>query len=146
GTPAFMSPEQAVGKLDQVGPASDIYSLGATLYCLLTGKPPFAESDVVLVLGKVERGDVSPPRQHNKHVPAALEAICLKAMALHPADRYRSAKDLAGDLEHWLADEAVSAHAEPWRARLGRWVRHHKGLVGAMSAACLILAAVAVAA
>src|SRR5262249_20107086 len=62
------------------------------------------------------------------------------------ADRYRSAKDLAGDLEHWLADEPVGAHAEPWPARLGRWVRHHKGLVGTLSAACLILAAAAIAA
>src|SRR5438445_8910029 len=127
-----MSPGQAAGKLDGLGRASDIYSVGATLYCLLTGKAPFTEPDVALVMGRVERGDVSPPRQLNKYVPAALDAICLKAMALNPADRYRSAKDLAGDLEHWLADEAVSAHAEPWPSRLGRWVRHHKGLVGSM--------------
>ncbi len=141
GTPAFMSPEQAAGKLDRLGPASDIYSLGATLYCLLTGKPPFAETDVALVLGKVERGDVSPPRQLNKQVPAALEAICLKAMALYPVDRYRSAKDLAGDLEHWLADEAIGAYCEPWQARLGRWSRRHRTLVTGAAAAVLVAVA-----
>src|SRR5262249_23913062 len=125
GTPAYMSPEQAAGRLDQLGPASDIYSLGATLYCLLTGQAPFPKEDVGAVLNQVQKGDFPPPRGLNRQVPAALEAICLKALALQPAARYVSAKALADDLEHWLADEAVTAHAEPWSARLVRWVRHH---------------------
>jgi serine/threonine protein kinase len=145
GTPAYMSPEQAAGRLDQMGPASDIYSLGATLYCLLTGQAPFAKGDVGDVLNEVQKGDFPPPRRLNRQVPAALEAICLKAMALRPQDRYASAKALADDLEHWLADEAVTAHAEPWQARLGRWVRHHKGLVGSTAAVMVVGLTVAIA-
>jgi hypothetical protein len=84
GAPAYMSPEQAAGRLDLLGPASDVYSLGATLYGLLTGQVPFAEGDAGAVLGKVQRGDFPPPRQVNRRVPAALEAVSLKAMALNP--------------------------------------------------------------
>src|SRR5205807_255987 len=109
GTPAYMSPEQAAGRLDELGPRSDVYSLGATLYCLLTGQPPFAERDVGAVLRKVQQGDFLPPRQVKRDVPAALEAVCLKAMALRPPDRYATAKDLAEEVERWLADEPVSA-------------------------------------
>ena len=134
GTPAYMSPEQAAGRLDQLGPASDVYSLGATLYNLLTGRAPFTKADVGEMLNKVQRGDFPPPRSVNRQAPAALEAICLKAMALQPNERYASAKALADDLEHWLADEAVTAHVEPWHARLGRWMRHHRGLVGSAAA------------
>jgi serine/threonine protein kinase/Tol biopolymer transport system component len=145
GTPAYMSPEQAAGRLDQLGSASDIYSLGATLYCLLTGQAAFAPGDVGAVLNQVQRGDFLPPRRLNRQVPAALEAICLKTMAQQPQDRYSSARALADDLEHWLADEAVTAHAEPWHARLGRWVRHHKGLVGSATAVLVVGLTVAIA-
>jgi len=143
GTPAYMSPEQAAGRLDQLGPASDIYSLGATLYHLLTGQAPFPKSDVGEVLHKVQKGDFPPPRRVNREVPAALEAICLKAMAFQPRERYASAKALADDLEHWLADDPVTAHAEPLPARLGRWVRHHKGLVGVVTAVAVLAVTVA---
>src|SRR5262249_8746369 len=88
GTPAFMSPEQAAGRLDLVGPASDIYSLGATLYVLLTGKPPFSGERPTDLLAQVQRGDFPPPRQVKAGVPPALEAVCPKAMALRPQDRY----------------------------------------------------------
>ena len=81
GTPAYMSPEQAAGRLDDLGPPSDIYSLGATLYFVLTGRPPFAGSDVIEVLRKVERGEFQPPSQVNPRVDPALDAICRKAMA-----------------------------------------------------------------
>ena len=97
------------------------------------------------MLNKVQRGDFPPPRRVNPQVPAALEAICLKAMALNPQARYASAKTLADDVEHWLADEAVTAHAEPWPARLGRWVRHHKGLVGSVAAVVAVGLTVAIA-
>ncbi|MBI1913292.1 MAG: SUMF1/EgtB/PvdO family nonheme iron enzyme [Planctomycetes bacterium] len=129
GTPAYMSPEQAAGRLDQLGPHSDVCSLGATLYCLLTGQAPFAEADVGAVLRKVQQGDFRPPRQVNRLVPAALEAVCLKAMALRPQDRYAATKDLADDVERWLADEPVSAYREPLRLRLARWRRRHPALV-----------------
>jgi len=87
GTPAYMSPEQAAGRLDLLGPVSDVYSLGATLYTILTGKPPVEDKDAGAVLQKVQRGDIPRPRQANADVPAALEAICLKAMAVKGADR-----------------------------------------------------------
>ena len=95
GTPQYMSPEQAVGRLDLVGPASDIYSLGATLYFVLTGLPPFQDTDLATILQNVPIGRFPPPRSINKSVPAALDAICLKAMALKIDDRYASARALA---------------------------------------------------
>jgi len=126
GTPQYMSPEQAAGQLDQLGPASDVYSLGATLYCLLTGKAPFEGAGGGGVLQRVQRGDFPPPRRVNRTVPAPLEAICLKAMALKPTDRYLSPRALADDIEHWLADEPVSALPEGRVQRLARWARHHR--------------------
>ncbi len=84
GTPAYMSPEQAAGRIADLGPASDVYSLGATLYCLLTGRAPFNDQDMAELLRKVERGDFPPPRKLKGWVDPALEAICLKAMATDP--------------------------------------------------------------
>jgi formylglycine-generating enzyme required for sulfatase activity/tetratricopeptide (TPR) repeat protein/tRNA A-37 threonylcarbamoyl transferase component Bud32 len=141
GTPAYMSPEQAAGRLDQLGPASDVYSLGATLYHLLTGRPPFPEHDLAEVLFQVQLGRFPPPRQVERSVTPALEAICLKAMALAPEDRYRTARDLADDVERWLADEPVRAYAEPLALRLARWRRRHPRVVG--GAAALLLTTVA---
>jgi serine/threonine-protein kinase len=137
GTPTYMSPEQAAGRLDLLGPASDIYSLGATVYALLTGKAPFAGSDKGELLERVQRGHWLPPRQVKPDVPAALEAICRKAMALKPEDRYPSALALAAEVEHWLADEPVAAYPEPWLARLGRWGRRHRAVVAAAAALLL---------
>jgi serine/threonine-protein kinase len=133
GTPGYMSPEQA-GK-GAVGPASDVFSLGATLYHLLTGRVPFADADLLKLLERLWRGEFPAPRQVNRKVPPALEAICLKAMALRPEERYGSAKALADDLEHWLADEPVVAYREPLAVRLGRWRRRHKALVASVTAA-----------
>jgi serine/threonine protein kinase/tetratricopeptide (TPR) repeat protein len=137
GTPAFMSPEQAAGRLDQLGPASDIYSLGATLYAVLTGQPPFA-GELGDILRQVQRGEFPSPRQVKADVPAALEAVCLKAMALKPEQRYCTALQLAEDIEHWLADEPVSAWPEPLRLRVGRWARQHRPLVSGAAAALLV--------
>ncbi len=135
GTPAYMSPEQASGDLDRLGPRSDVYSLGATLYCLLTGKPPFEGEDVGEILRKVQRGDFVPPRQLESSLDAALEAVCLKAMANQPGDRYPSCRALADDVERWMADEPVSAWAEPWTRKLLRWLtRHRTGVTGAAAA------------
>jgi serine/threonine-protein kinase len=141
GTPAYMSPEQAGGRLQELGPASDVYSLGATLYTLLTGQPPFASSDTGSILQKVQKGDFSRPRQVRREVPAALEAVCLKAMALRPADRYPSPRKLADDIEHWLADEPVTAWREPLPVRSRRWMKRHRVLVMA-SVTALVVGAV----
>ena len=144
GTPQYMSPEQAAGRLDQLGPASDVYSLGATLYCLLAGRSPFTDRDVGAVLRQVQRGDFPPPRRVNREVPPALEGVCLKAMALRPGDRYASARALADDVEHWLADEPVTAYRDPPAVRLGRWARRHRPLVAGL-AGLLLTAVVALA-
>lgn len=141
GTPSYMSPEQAAGRWDVVGPASDIYSLGATLYCILTGQPPVRGSSVPEVLALTQHGEVTRPRTVNPSVPAALEAVCLTAMARQSEDRYPTVQALAADVEAWLADEPVTAYREPWTARLGRWARRHRPLV--VGAAVLLLAAVA---
>jgi serine/threonine protein kinase/tetratricopeptide (TPR) repeat protein len=141
GTPQYMSPEQAAGRLDLLGPASDVYSLGATLYSLLTGQSPFTDGDIGAVIQKVQRGEFPLPRQVKRSVPPALEAICLKAMALRSEDRYGSPRTLADDIEHWLADEPVAAHQEPLQARLRRWGRRHRTLV--ITGAVMVVTAVA---
>jgi tetratricopeptide (TPR) repeat protein/tRNA A-37 threonylcarbamoyl transferase component Bud32 len=141
GTPAYMSPEQAAGRWDEVGAASDIYSLGATLYAILTGQPPFQGGAADALLQQVQRGDFVPPRQRQRDVPAGLEAVCLRAMAAQPADRYGSATALAQEIERWLADEPVSTYAEPWRERARRWARRHRTAVVAAAVAALLLLA-----
>jgi tetratricopeptide (TPR) repeat protein len=85
-------------------------------------------------LGRQRRGVFAPPRRTKASVPAALEAVCLKAMALQPEDRYGSAKELAADVEHWLGDEPVTAYREPWTGRLRRWGRRHRATVGGLAA------------
>ena len=109
GTPGFMSPEQHAGQGAKVGPASDIYALGATLYVLLTGRSPFDGRLPGEIAAKVMRGEFVLPRHGKPEIPRPLEAICLKAMSLAPEDRYTSAVDLARDLEDWMADAPVSA-------------------------------------
>jgi serine/threonine protein kinase/tetratricopeptide (TPR) repeat protein len=128
GTPAYMSPEQSEGRLDLLGPASDVYSLGATLYVLLTGVAPFTDGDVETVLRKVRNSQFVHPRQINRQIGPALDAICLKAMSRSAGDRYHTPTDLANDIEHWLADEPVSAFRDPIWQRMARWARHHRGL------------------
>jgi Flp pilus assembly protein TadD/tRNA A-37 threonylcarbamoyl transferase component Bud32 len=138
GTPGFMSPEQAAGDLDRLGPQSDVYSLGATLYCLLAGRAPLesGDGDVEEVLRRAQAGELTPPRQVKREVPPALEAVCLKAMALRGEDRYATARGLAQEIEHWLADEPVSAWLEPWPVRVRRWAKRHRTMVAAAAAAC----------
>jgi eukaryotic-like serine/threonine-protein kinase len=134
GTPAFMSPEQSEGRIDEIGPASDVYSLGATLYTLLTGKDPFESPVIGVILGKVQTGDFVPPRELNRSVPAALNAICLKAMKLSPKDRYPSCAALANDIEHWLADEPVGALKDPISDQAIRWIKRHRAVAAATAA------------
>jgi serine/threonine-protein kinase len=134
GTPAYMSPEQAAGRGPEVGPASDIYSLGATLYTLLTNRTPLPEGGA----GPVGAGPFPRPCQVNPAAPRALEAVCLKAMAAAPERRYATALELAEDVERWLADEPVRAYREPLRQRAGRWARRHQAALGAAAVAALM--------
>jgi serine/threonine-protein kinase len=138
GTPAYMSPEQARGDLEHLGPQSDVYSLGATLYCLLTGKPPVEHEDMGQVLRAVQRGEFSPPRRIDPTIDPALEAVCLKAMALRPGDRYPGPKALAEDVERWMADEPVTARRESLGVRIRRWTQRKRSTVAAIVATVLV--------
>ena len=141
GTPAYMAPEQAQGRADRVGPLSDVYSLGAVLYEILTGQPPFTGKDKSEILRRVIEGAPLPPHTL-RPVASPLEAVCLKALAREPKQRYASARELAGEIEHWLADEPVRAWREPVSVRAGRWARRHKPMLTA-AAALLVTAVVA---
>jgi eukaryotic-like serine/threonine-protein kinase len=132
GTVPYMSPEQA-GSVSPIDRTTDVYSLGATLYYLLTGQtafPAFRGKDEHAVreqvMAQVIAGQFPPPRQVRRDVPAALEAVCLKAMALEPGARYAGADALAKDLERWLAGEPVSAWREPFSCRARRWVLRNR--------------------
>jgi serine/threonine-protein kinase len=138
GTPAYMPPEQAEGRLDLLGPASDVYGLGAILYEILTGRPPFGGPDTAAVLRRVVHEPPARPRALAPGAPAALEAVCLKALAKKPGERYGTARALAADVQRWLADEAVSAYAEPLAARLARRARRHRSLVAGVGAALAV--------
>jgi formylglycine-generating enzyme required for sulfatase activity/tRNA A-37 threonylcarbamoyl transferase component Bud32 len=138
GTIPYMSPEQAEG--GPLGTRSDVYSLGATLYHIVTGRPPIAKGDRYAMLSAARRGDITPPRTVNHRVPAGLDAICRKAMSANPEDRYASPRALADDIEHWLADEPVSAWREPTAVRARRWVARHRTGVAAAGAALSVAA------
>jgi serine/threonine-protein kinase len=140
GTPAYMSPEQARGNLEHLGPRSDVYSLGATLYCLLTGRPPVEKDDLGAVLRAVGNGEFPLPRQIDPTIDRALEMVCRKAMALRLEDRYATSRILSDDIERWLADEPVSAYSEPLVTRARRWARRHRTPV--VTSACLLVASV----
>lgn len=138
GTPSYMSPEQAMG-LAEIGPASDIYSLGATLFELLTGQVPFKAKSAMDVVAKVRHGQFAKPSQLNAKVPRALESICLKAMSHDPEDRYPTASAMAADLDRWIAGERVTAYQETRSEKLRRWAREHRQLAQAIAVTALLL-------
>lgn len=144
GTPAYMSPEQAAGKLSSLGPATDIYSLGATLYSLLTGQAPFKQEDTFTLLEAVREGRFPSPREVNRFVPKAINAICLKAMAKAPGERYATSRELADDVERFLADEPVMAMPETAFHRASRWARRNRSVVGYATASLFVVTLVSV--
>jgi serine/threonine-protein kinase len=138
GTLGYMSPEQGEGRWDVVGPASDIFSLGAILYAILAGRAPYQGRTVDEILQKVRRCEFRTPRQVKPGVPRPLEAICLNAMSCRPGERYATTPELAADVRRWLADEPVTAHRESFVARGRRWMRRHRAAV-AVAAVVMVL-------
>ncbi len=137
GTPAYMSPEQAEGRIDEMDHRTDVYGLGAILYEILTGRPPFTGEKTLEVLEAVLHQQPQRPRDVIVGVPLPLDAICRRALEKNPADRYKSARELASDVERFLADESVSVLKDSVTVRLMRWARQHRTLV-ATSAVLLV--------
>jgi tetratricopeptide (TPR) repeat protein len=141
GTLRYMSPEQALAKRVPIDHRTDVYSLGATLYELLTLQPVFAGGDRQELLRQIASEEPLRPRRLNKSVPAELETIVLKALEKRPQDRYATAQELADDLRRFLEDRPIQARRPSWRQVALKWARRHRAVVGAV-AVVLVMAVV----
>ncbi len=140
GTPSYMPPEQAGGPRDAVGPAADVYSLGATLYALVTGRPPFQAATAMDTVLMVLSDEPVPPRRLNLSVPVDLETICLKCLQKEPGKRYASAADLAADLRRFLADEPIAARPVTRLERAVKWMRRRPTIAALVGMVALVTA------
>jgi tetratricopeptide (TPR) repeat protein len=136
GSPNYMAPEQAEGRAKDVGPAADIYALGANLYELLTGRPPFVAPTILATLDLVKNAEPVPPRRLQPLIDQDLETICLKCLEKQPQKRYDTADALADDIAAYLAREPIKARRSPHWERVARWIRRRP------STAALILVSV----
>lgn len=140
GTPSYMPPEQALGEVDRIDERSDVFALGGLLYEILANRAPYVGRTKEETIGMAVARDLKPPRELAPDVPRALEAVCLKAMAKDPADRYPSAKALVEEIRRWQADEPVTAYPDPLWTRARRWARRHRVAASSVAAAGLALA------
>jgi serine/threonine protein kinase/Tfp pilus assembly protein PilF len=138
GTLRYMSPEQALAKPVVVDHRTDIYSLGATLYELLTLEPAFAGADRQELLRQIAFEEPRPPRRRHKAIPAELEIIVLKAMEKNPADRYATARDLAEDLRRFVLDRPIQARRPTPIQRIRKWARRHRSAATAATVCLLV--------
>jgi tetratricopeptide (TPR) repeat protein len=141
GTPAFMSPEQAQGRFAELDARSDIYSLGATLYELLTGRPPFQGNDVLDMLRKVVVQDPVPVQKRNPGVDRDLETIVMKCLRKEPEKRYQTASALAEDLGKYLEGESISARPMDQAEKISRWAKQNRALSATLAALLLVIVA-----
>ena len=139
GTPSYMPPEQARGDLDQIGPTSDVYALGAVLYFLLTGVPPFRDPRVTETLRQVMSEPPKSPRAINASVDRDLETICLKCLEKFPEQRYATAADVADELQRYLDREPILARPIGPARRVGRWCKRHPSKTISVLAIALLL-------
>jgi tetratricopeptide (TPR) repeat protein len=139
GTLRYMSPEQALARRVLIDHRTDVYSLGATLYELLTLRPAFDGTDRQELLQQVAFEEPSNPRKFNRALPQELETVVLKAMAKNPSERYETAQDLADDLERFLDDRPIRAQRPSLGQRARKWARRHRALVRATMALVLVL-------
>ena len=151
GTPAYMAPEQAAGRISLVDQRTDIYGLGAVLYALLLGTTPHRGQstgniarDTGQLLKRITEGVTPEPRNADPTIPAPLNAICKQAMSRSRSDRYQCASDMAEDIRRWMADERVSAYEETRVEQLQRWFRKHRSLAQALLFGALLTAVVAI--
>ena len=139
GTPGYMAPEQAGGRPDTVGPATDIYGLGAILYELLTGRPPFRAATAAETVQQIISQEPAPPSRLNDQVPHDLETICLKCLNKEPSRRYGMATELSGDLLRFVRGEPILARRAGPAERVLKWTRRHRSLAASLVSGILLL-------
>lgn len=152
GTPAYMAPEQAAGRNESVDARTDVYGLGAVLFCILAGISPHRGNktknrikDTQDLLTRISVGATPSVRDLDPTIPRPLDAICAKAMSHGHLDRYQDARELAKDVQRYIADESVSVVTESWRERAGRWLRKNRAWAQSLATSAVMVIAISIA-